>query len=85
MAKGPSLRDRKKPRPNRVKKRTVPLGKNSCKRNYFLEGKQSKGNFDTPDLQRFSWLGKSYTYKKTTVILCSYVLSYVQFHRENRR
>ena len=49
------------------KKRTVPLGENSCKGNYFVDGKQSMGNFDTPDLHRFSWLGKSYMYKKATI------------------
>ena len=36
-----------------LKKRTVPLGKNSCKHNYFLDGKQSMENFDTLDLHRF--------------------------------
>ena len=35
------------------KKRTTSLGENSCKRNYFLDGKHSMGNFDTPDLHRF--------------------------------
>ena len=49
------------------KKRTVPLRENSHKRNYFLDGKQSIGNFDTQDLQRFSLLGKLYMYGKSTV------------------
>ena len=30
-------------------KRTVPLGENSCKRNYFIDGKHIIGNFDTLD------------------------------------
>ena len=48
-------------------KRAVPLGENSCKRNYFIDGKHGMGNFDTPYLQRFSKVGKSYMRKKTTV------------------
>ena len=36
------------------KKRTVPLGENSYKHNYFLDGKQEKGRFDIPDLYRSS-------------------------------
>ena len=28
-------------------KRTVPLGENSCKRNYCIDGKHSVENFDT--------------------------------------
>ena len=36
------------------KKRAVPLGENSYERNYFLDAKQNMGNFDTPDLHRFS-------------------------------
>ena len=30
------------------KKRAVPLGENSCKRNYFIDGKHGMGNFDIP-------------------------------------
>ena len=32
------------------KGRTVPLRENSYRYNYFLDGKQSMGNFDSPDL-----------------------------------
>ena len=46
------------------KKRTVPLGENPYN---FLGGKQSMGNFDNPDLHRFSLLAKSDMYKKTAV------------------
>ena len=36
------------------KKRTGPLGENSWKRNYFINGKHSMGKFDSPGLHRFS-------------------------------
>ena len=36
---------------------------------HFLDGQQSMGNFDTPNLHRLSQLGKSYMNKKTTVNL----------------
>ena len=48
----------------RLFNRTVPLWENSCKRNYFIDGKQTMGNFDTPDLQRFWWMQKSHRLKK---------------------
>ena len=35
-------------------KRTVPLGENSSKGNYLIDGKHSMGNFDSPGLHRFS-------------------------------
>ena len=44
-----------------VKKRTVPQGENSCKRNCFIDGKQSLGNFDTPDLH--DWKNQTCTTK----------------------
>ena len=52
-----------------IKLRTVPLGENSCKRNYFIDDKVSMEKFNTTDLHRFSWLEKLYMYvhKKTTV------------------
>ena len=37
-----------------IKKRTVSLGENRGKRNFFIDGKHSKGNFVTLDLHRFS-------------------------------
>ena len=48
-------------------KRTLPLGENSSKCNYFIDGKHSIDNFNTTELQRFSKLGKPYIHKKTTV------------------
>ena len=48
-------------------KRTVPLGENSSKCNYFIDGKHSMVNFNTVELNKFSWLGKAYIHKKTTV------------------
>ena len=38
----------------RVKKKTVPMGENSCMCNYFPDGKHGMGNFNIPDLHRFS-------------------------------
>ena len=35
-------------------KRTVPLGKDSSKRNYFIDGRHSIYNFNTTELHRFS-------------------------------
>ena len=49
-------------------KRAAALGKNSCKRNYFINGKHGMGNFGTPYLQRFSKMRKFYIHKKTTVV-----------------
>ena len=48
-------------------KRTVPLGENSSKSNYFIDGKHSMDNVNTTELHRFSQLGKPYMHKKTTV------------------
>ena len=50
-----------------LKKRTVPLEENSGKRKFFIDGKHSVGNFNTPDLHRFSWLRKSYVHKEIAV------------------
>ena len=36
------------------KKRTVSMGENSCKFNYFVDGKNSTKNSNTPDLHIFS-------------------------------
>ena len=36
------------------RKRNAPPGENSGKRNYFIDGKHSMGNFNTTDLRRFS-------------------------------
>ena len=36
-----------------INKRMVPLEENSCKRNYFIDGKYSMKNFNTTDLPNF--------------------------------
>ena len=46
------------------KKRTLPLGENSYKHNYFLDGKQSIGNFDTQICIHFhDWENRTCTRK----------------------
>ena len=45
----------------------VPLGENSRKRNYFIDGKQSTENFSVTNLRRLSWLGNQCMHKKNTV------------------
>ena len=52
-------------------KRTIPIRENSCKLNCFIDGKYSMENFNITDLRRFSWLGKPYRHKKTTVKVCT--------------
>ena len=51
------------------KTKELVMEENSCKRNYFIDGKHCMENFNTTDLQRFSWLGKPNIHKKMTVNL----------------
>ena len=50
-----------------INRRTVALGENSSKGNYFIDGKHSMDNFITTELHKFSKLGKPYMHKKLTV------------------
>ena len=47
-----------------VQKITVRLRENSSKHNQLIDRKQMMENFNTPDLHRFSQLGKSKMHNK---------------------
>ena len=50
-----------------LKRKNCTLGENSLQRNYFIDGKDNAGNFDTHICIDFHEWEKSYMHKKITV------------------